>query len=99
MGSSCSQPAAPLQPAQEILVLVEQVTMMNTRSNTEVRALKRLLGRNSADLKRRIRSYEEKLKGMDKESPAAKIYAAEKLRTEELLKALLRMQTPLAYMA
>jgi len=98
MGSSCSQPLPP-QPAQEILVLVEQINMMSGHSNVEMRLLKRTLARNSLLLKKRLESYEQKLKGVDDTHPAAAVWRAEKQRTENLLKTVLRMQTPLAYMA
>jgi hypothetical protein len=100
MGSSCSQPAAvSVQPAQEILVLVEQINMVSGHSNTEMRLLKRTLARNSAALKKRMEIYEGKLKDADEANPATAIWRAEKQRTEEMLKRVLRMQVPLAYMA
>lgn len=102
MGSACSQPTASVasvQPSQEILVLVEQINMVNSRPNSDVLQLKRMLSRNSSVLRKRIAGYEEKLKGIDHDSPAGKIYIAEIERAEDLLKKLLRMQIPLAYMA
>lgn len=73
--------------------------MVNGRSNPEMLQLKRMLSRNITVLKKRIAGYDHKLKGIDPQSPAGKIYIAEKLRTEEVMKNLMRMQTPLAYMS
>jgi len=98
MGSSCSQPAS-VQPTQEILVLAEQINMVSGHSNSEMRLLKRTLSRNSAIIKKRIESYEEKLKDTDPENPAATIWRVEKERAEQLLNMIHRMQVPLAYMA
>jgi len=100
MGSSCSQPAAvAVKPAQEILVLVEQINMVGGHSNVEMRLLKRTLSRNSNMLKKRIDSYEEKLKDTDEANPTTALWRAEKARAEVLLKTVLKMQLPLAYMA
>ena len=103
MGSSCSHPAAvavsPVQPAQDILVMVEQINMMNTSSDGEFARLKRLLSRNSRIIKNRIEEYEEKLKDADESNPATTIWRVEKERAEGLLNMLTRMQVPLAYMA
>jgi hypothetical protein len=103
MGASCSHPAtvaaAPVQPAQDILVLVEQINVMNSNSNTEMGRLKRILSRNSRIIKKRIEDYENKLKDADESSPATAIWRAEKQRAEGLLHMLMRMQVPLAYMA
>jgi len=100
MGSSCSQPAAvAVKPAQEILVLVEQINMVSGHSNVEMRLLKRTLSRNSNMLKKRIDSYEEKLKDADEANPTTALWRAEKARAEVLLKTVLKMQLPLAYMA
>jgi hypothetical protein len=98
MGSTCSQPTA-VQPAQEILVLVEQINMVSGHSNREMLLLKRMLSRNSTQLKKRIEDYKEKLKDADPDSPVSIVWRTEKERAEELMKKLLRMQLPLAYMA
>lgn len=99
MGSSCSQPApVAVQPAQEILVLVEQINMVSGHSNAEMRLLKRTLARNSILLKKRIEGYEQKLKDADEVEPTTAIWRAEKERSEHLLKTVLRMQVPLNYM-
>ncbi len=97
MGARCSQPVAP--PAQEILVLVEQITMVSGHSSTEMRMLKRMLARNTSILKKRIDAYEEKLKDADEANPATAVWRAEKERAQELIKKLRQMQLPLAYMA
>lgn len=99
MGSSCSQPAAAVQPTQEILVLVEQINMVSGHSNVEMRFLKRTLARNSSMLKKRIQIYAEKLKDADEANPATAIWRAEKERSEQLLKTVIRMQIPLNYMS
>ena len=99
MGSTCSQPVAPQQPpAQEILVLVEQINMVSGHSNAEMRLLKRMLSRNSSILKKRIEGYEEKLSSADPDNPATTVWRAEKGRAEEVLRTVLKMQVPLAYM-
>lgn len=100
MGSSCSQPAAvAVQPAQEILVLVEKINMVSGHSSVEMRLLKRTLARNSAMLKKRIQSYEDKLKDADEADPTTAIWRAEKDRAEGLMKMLIKMQVPLNYMS
>jgi GTP1/Obg family GTP-binding protein len=73
--------------------------MVSGHSNTEMRLLKRVLSRNSSVLKKRIESYDEKLKNADPESSVTTVWRAEKGRAEELLKNMLKMQLPLAYMA
>ena len=80
-------------------MLVEQINMVSGHSNVEMRLLKRTLARNSNMLKKRIESYEQKLKDADEANPATAIWRAEKERSEQLLKTVLRMQVPLTYMA
>ena len=99
MGSSCSQPTAAVQPAQEILVLVEQINMVSGHSNVEMRLLKRTLARNSNALKKRIEMYQEKLKDADEASPATAVWRAEKERAENLLKTVVRMHGSLNLMS
>ena len=99
MGSSCSHPTAAVKPAQEILVLVEQINMVSGHSNVEMQLLKRTLARNSSMLKKRIEAYAEKLKDADEANPATAIWRAEKQRSEQLLKTVIRMQIPLSYMS
>jgi hypothetical protein len=97
MGARCSQPVAP--PAHEILVLAQQITMVSAHSSREMRMLRRMLTRNISILKKRIETYEEKLKDADETNPATTVWRAEKERAEELIKKLRQMQLPLAYMA
>jgi len=103
MGASCSNPTAiasapkQQQPTQEILILVEQINMVSGHSTREMHMLKRMLSRNIVFLKERLEGYEEKIKSVDAD-PAAQIWRAEKLRTEELIKKMQRMLAPLAYM-
>lgn len=100
MGSSCSQPeAVAIRPAQEILVLVDKINIVSGHSKSEIQLLKRILSRNSAILKRRIEEYEEKLTDAGEENPTTEIWRAEKKRAEGMLKLIMHMRMPLAFIS
>ena len=83
MGSLCSQPTA--TPVNDVSILVDKLTIIETQGKPELQTLRMTLRRNSIILKGRLVAYMRKMNQIDAADPRAKIYMSEHARTVKLL--------------
>jgi hypothetical protein len=99
MGSHCSRPAQASAPIrQEVSILLDYTAMVQANPNRDVVLMRKTLRRNSTILKKRIATYEEKLKTCDQYDPRGKIFTAERDRAIKLLAEIRHIGKILNYM-
>ena len=99
MGSHCSRPAQASAPIrQEVSILLDYTAMVKANPNRDVVLMRKTLRRNSTILKKRIATYEDKLKTCDQYDPRGKIFTAERDRAIKLLAEIRHIGKILNYM-